>query len=129
MMLDLTVLRGTYAVCRLPPNSPAPEWLTGNFRAVSWSGGETSVVCAERCVPGDVIAERGWRALVVRGPLAFGLTGVLASIAQPLAEAAISIFAISTYDTDYVLVKQDSLDAAVRALEAAGHRVSGDVDG
>lgn len=127
--LDLTVVRDTLAVCRLPPGAPAPDWLAGDIRSVSWSGGETSVVCAERCVPGDVVAERGWRAVVVRGPLAFGLTGVLVSIAQPLADAGISIFVISTYDTDYVLVKRESLDAAVRVLQAAGHRVAAEVHG
>jgi hypothetical protein len=73
-------------------------------------------------VPADVRCEPGWRALAVKGPLDFGLTGILASIAAPLAEAGISIFAISTFDTDYVLVKAERLDDAVEALRRAGHR-------
>jgi hypothetical protein len=85
---------------------------------------ETSVVCAEADVPPDVRAERGRRALEVAGPLDLGLTGVLASIAVPLATARVAIFAVATYDTDYVLVRDDRLAAAVHALEDAGHRVT-----
>jgi hypothetical protein len=84
---------------------------------------ELSLVCAAQLAPQDAVVENGWSALVVDGPLDFGLTGILASIAGPLADAQISIFALSTYDTDYVLVKTDQADAAVRTLEAAGHTV------
>lgn len=84
---------------------------------------ETTVVCAEETVPGDVRAERGFRALAVAGPLDFALTGVLAALALPLAEAGVSIFAVSTYDTDHVLVREERLEEAVAALRAAGHRV------
>jgi uncharacterized protein len=124
MHLDLTELGETFAVCRLPAESAVPDWAAGVFRSVSWSRDETSVVCADRSVPADVPADRGWRALVVRGPLAFGLVGVIESIARPLADAGISLFAVSTFDTDYVLVKQEAIGAAVRAIEDAGHRVT-----
>ena len=86
---------------------------------------ELSIVCRDASVPASVTANRGWRAIAVDGTLDFALTGVLAALAAPLAAAGVSIFAMSTYDTDYVLVKQDTLDDAVAALRAAGHRFSG----
>ena len=86
---------------------------------------ELSIVCPDASVPAAVTAHRGWRAIAVDGTLDFALTGVLASLASPLASAGVSIFAVSTYDTDYVLVQQDALDRAVAALAAAGHRVHG----
>jgi len=84
---------------------------------------ELSLVCAESAVPQDVQCEPGWRLFKIAGPLDFALTGILESVAQPLAEAAISIFAISTYDTDYVMVKERDIEKAAQALEQAGHRV------
>ena len=84
---------------------------------------ETSIVCEEGRVPDGVQADTGWRAFKVAGPLDFSLTGILLAMAVPLAEAGVGIFAVSTYDTDYVLVKQGSLDAAVSALRSAGHVV------
>jgi hypothetical protein len=81
------------------------------------------VVCPESVVPEGVRREDGWRCLGVRGPLAFELTGVLAALAAPLAAAGVPIFALSTFDTDYLLVPGDRLDAALAALDAAGHRV------
>lgn len=90
---------------------------------MTWTVDETSVVCNAAAVPPGIQTETGWRAFVVAGPLDFGLTGILLSIAQPLAQAGISIFALSTYDTDYVLVKESNLDKAIAALVAAGHSV------
>lgn len=81
------------------------------------------MVCAESAVPAGLRCERAWRALRVEGPLDFALTGVLASLALPLAEAGVSIFAISTFDTDYVLVQEENLERAVNALRLAGHEV------
>ena len=81
------------------------------------------MVCGEADVPAEVAAERGFRRLTVRGPLEFSLVGVLASLTAPLAEAGVSIFSISTFDTDHVLVRGADLDRACSALEAAGHRV------
>ena len=81
-------------------------------------------MCADACVPQDVVAERGFRMLMVEGPLDFSLTGVMASIAGALAGAGISMFALSTYDTDYVLVRDDRLADAIEALQAAGWELS-----
>jgi uncharacterized protein len=123
MSVRLSVLPQTFAVCRLAPDAAVPPWARHGFVSVTRTPDELSVVCDQTSVPSDVEAERDWHCLAVQGPLPFSMTGVLASLAQPLAEANISIFAISTYDTDYVLVKTTSLEAAVAALRAAGHTV------
>ena len=81
------------------------------------------MVCPEANVSSSTQVEPGWRLLQVEGMLDFGLTGILSSLAGPLAEAHVSLFAVSTYDTDYVLVKEPQLAAAVQALTAAGHTV------
>jgi hypothetical protein len=123
-MLNLQVLPGLLAVCRLPAGSPFPEWVDdGTLVSVTRSEDETSIVCDASAVPPGVPAESGWRAIRVDGPLDFALTGVLLSIAQPLADAGVPIFALSTYDTDYVLVKESALPKALEVLSEAGHHV------
>lgn len=86
---------------------------------------ELSIVCSEDWVPEGAIAERGWVALKLEGPFPFSMTGVLASFLQPLAEAEIPLFAISTFDTDYVLIKRRNLEQAVVALGTAKHEKVG----
>ena len=81
-------------------------------------------MCPAASIPEGSVAERGWRCLKVHGPLDFSQTGILSSLAEPLAKAGLGIFAVSTYDTDYLLVKANELHKAVRALRQAGHRVS-----
>ena len=123
-MLHMTLLLGEFAICRLPAGSVLPEWATtGAFSSVSWTSDEISVVCEQAAVPAGVKSDAGWRAFKVAGPMDFSLTGILLSIAKPLADAEIGIFAVSTFDTDYVLVKEVSLDAVVVALTEFGHRV------
>lgn len=122
--LDLSVLGGTLAICRLSPDTSLPDWLPEDgFLSVTRTADELSIVCLEDAVPELVTASRGWRALRVEGPLDFSLTGVMASLAAPLAEAEISLFAIATYDTDYVLVSEENLLRALDVLRAAGHRI------
>ena len=123
-MLDLVVLPGLLAVCRLPAGCPPPPWRVGDtLTSVTHSADETSIVCDASAVPPGVTVESGWCAIKVAGPLDLGLTGVLLSVAQPLADAGVSIFALSTYDTDYVLVKESALAKAVATLSSAGHRI------
>jgi hypothetical protein len=123
-LLRLQLLPENLAVCRLEPDCPVPDWATqGPFYSVTRTVDELSVVCLERAVPEDVKAERGWRILRVEGPLDFALTGVLARLTTPLAEAGVSVFALSTYDADYLLVRDRDVPAAVAALRAAGHSV------
>jgi hypothetical protein len=123
--LDLKLMNGRMAVCRLAPDEDLPVWAlrAGAFSSVTRTADEWSVVCAEEVIPPGVRCEKGWRIFQVAGPLDFGLVGILDSIAGPLADAGVSVFALSTYDTDYVMVKAQSVDQAARALEAAGHRV------
>jgi hypothetical protein len=122
--LKLVVLNGELAVARLGADEAIPPWAAeGGVSSVTRTADELSVVCAAAGVPSNVRAERGWRCLQVVGNLDFSLTGVLASIAAPLAAAELSIFAISTYDTDYVLVRERDLAEAIGCLKAAGHEV------
>ncbi|HZY42181.1 MAG TPA: ACT domain-containing protein, partial [Anaerolineae bacterium] len=109
-MLTLSILSETLAICRLDRETIIPAWAAGEFVSITRTSDELSIVCDECNVPPGVKADRGWRALKVDGPLDLALTGVLVSIVQPLAEAKINIFAISTFDTDYVLVKAEKLD-------------------
>ena len=122
--LTLDLVPGSYAICRFAPGDPLPPWIMqGEFFSVTRTPAELSVVCNVAALPSGVKAEAPWLMLAVRGPLDFNITGVLAGLATPLAAAGISIFAISTYDTDYVLVRHDDLDRAERALRDAGHHI------
>lgn len=123
--LPLELLADTLAVCRLAADAPVPTWAVapGRFVTISRTADELSVTAPQAGVPLDIQCEREYRALRVKGPLPLNLVGILASIAEPLAEAGLSIFAISTFDTDYVLVKARDLEAAVRTLQHAGHQV------
>ncbi len=124
--LELDVLAGRYAVARLDPGASAPGWaVEGTLSALVRTAHELSVVCAADAVPGDVRREGPFAALAVRGPLDFALTGVLHALTDPLARAQVSIFALSTFDTDLVLVRQPDLERASAALRAAGHVVRG----
>lgn len=121
---DLAVLDGAHAVCRLPAGGEVPAWANEGegLRAVVRTPEELSIVCDERAVPAGVEASGGWRAMRVVGRLDLSLTGVLIELLAPLEGAQIPIFAISTFDTDYVLVPAGRLDDASTALESAGHR-------
>jgi hypothetical protein len=124
--LALDVLDVHLAICRMNHDAPIPSWLprtTSPLTAIVRTDDELSVVCPAAEVPGDVHHEGPWRALKVAGPLDFALVGILARLSAALADAGISIFAISTFDTDYLLVRGDTLDGAVAALRAAGHDV------
>ena len=122
--LNLELLAGTFAVCRLDADAPLPPWVApGGFVSLTRTDAELSIVCPQQGVPSDVQREAGWRCLRVKGPLGFGLTGILASLASPLASSGVSIFVVSTYDTDYLMVQERDLDRGVHALERAGHCV------
>ncbi len=124
MSLSLSLLPDSLAICRLDPDAGVPDWAGGGqFLSVCRTQDELSIVCAEAGVPEGVRADRGWRCLKVAGPLDLALTGILASLANPLAEAHINIFAVSTYDTDYLLVKEENLARSIDVLTWAGHRV------
>lgn len=122
----LSVLQGRIAVTQLPIASSYPlEWAAeGELFAIIKTKEEITVVCDESVVPVGVRCEPGWRALMVNGPLDFNQTGVLAALAVPLAQAGISIYSISTYNTDYILVKESTLPTALQVLTHAGHIIN-----
>jgi hypothetical protein len=128
-MLDLDLLPEEYSVCRLPAGTPLPASLIGGpadktVISLSWAPEELSVICPSDRVPQDAEADPAWRCLRVVGPLDLALTGVLASLIRPLADARVNIVTFSTYTTDYLLVPTVRLNEAIGTLVAAGHRVA-----
>jgi hypothetical protein len=125
---SLRVLPGALAIARLAGDAALPAWAAsagGPLWAVVRTAGELSIVCDQDAVPAGVPAQRGRRALEVAGPLDLSMTGVLAALTVPLAQAGVPVFALATYDTDYLLVGEDRLSDAAAALRGAGHRVHG----
>lgn len=121
---NLLLLDDLLAVCRFPGDAPVPDWAQGPaLSAFIRTPEELTIVCPAHVVPSGVIAETDWRALKVEGPLDFEQVGVLASLALPLAEAGVSIFALSTYSTDFILIKQSRVDLALAAIHQAGHQI------
>jgi hypothetical protein len=128
--VTLDVLPGVYAICRLSPNAAVPSWTGGGaLTSITRSSSELSIVCASDAVPAEVQAQRGYRGLAVRGPLDFSLVGIMATLAGALAAASVSIFVVSTYDTDYLFVREADFDRATAALRGAGHIVASNPPG
>ncbi len=127
--MRLLTLPGSYAVCRLDPAAPFPAWAGAAPGDALWSvtrtAAELSIVCPDARVPDGVRAERGFDAFVVEGPLDFSAVGILASLTRPLAEAGVSLIAISTFDTDYLLVRAADRGRALAAWRGAGHEIAG----
>ncbi len=122
--LQVRVVPGRFAVCRLPPDAAVPEWANGDdFQSITRTSDELSIVCADALVPRGKQCLRGYVAMRVEGTLAPELVGVLVSLATPLADAGIPILAIGTHDTDYVLVREADLERAIAVLQQAGHEV------
>jgi len=122
--MELTLLPGSFAVCRLAPDAVLPAPSGHSLWSVTRTADEISVVCEDREAPTGSRIEPGWAALRVEGPIAFTEIGVVAGISTRLAEAGVSIFVVSTFDTDYVLVKHERLRDAIAALESAGYRIA-----
>jgi hypothetical protein len=122
--LTLSILPDTLAIARLDANAAIPHWApAGNFFAITRTLDELSVVCSQTSVPDEIKCDQGWRCLKVEGPFDFSVTGIVASLAAPLARAGVSIFVISTYDTDYLLVKQENVEKAILVLTEQGHAI------
>ncbi len=125
-MAELTLILAPerFAICRLPPTAPIPPLpLNASLVSVTLTSDELSFVVPEYAAPADARIAGGWRALRVAGTLDFSLTGILASLATPLAKAGVSIFALSTFDTDYLLIQETGLEQALTVLRAEGHTV------
>ena len=121
--VDLEVLEGEYAVCLLPADQPAPDWVRGEgFSNVSYCDDELSIVCRSDRVPSDIEHEGEWTAMKLTGSFAFDETGVVLSVVRPLSEEGLGVFVVSTFKRDYLLVKTNDLAKAKAALSAAGHR-------
>src|SRR5215468_3279393 len=123
-LLTLAVLPDRYAICRLDSKTDIPEWANkGHFVSIARTPEEVSIVCLEANVPSGVEYEPAWRILRCEGPLDLSLPGIMASLAEPLADAGVPIFPIATHHTDYILVKEQHLETAINALTAYGHAV------
>ena len=113
-----------FAVCQLPPDTVAPALTTtASFISITRTAEELSIVCPVDQAPQNAKCESPWTCFKLEGPFAFSLTGVLASFLNPLAERGVPIFAVSTFDTDYVLVKREDAATALDTLQAAGHEL------
>jgi hypothetical protein len=124
MGLILTAMPETLTICRLASDAELPAWaIAGPFWSITRTPDELSIVVEKANAPADVPAEGTWRALKIAGPIALSAVGIMASIAEPLARAGINLFAISTFDTDYILVASERLEDARLALSEAGHIV------
>ena len=122
----LTILPEILSICRLDKDAAIPAWaLASRLFSLTRTAEELSVVAPQAQVPEGIKRDPGWRGLKVEGPLDLSATGVLASLTGPLAEGGISVFAVSTYDTDYLLVKARQLEKAVKVLTGKGHVVKG----
>ena len=121
---ELVVLQKNYGICKLGSKEPVPAWVDdGDFWSVSRTREELSIICEERLIPSSANAEGGYSCLYVLGPLGLTMVGVWASLTTSLADAGISVFAISTFDTDYLLVREAELPDAIDALRESGHVV------
>jgi len=127
--LKFRQIEGRFAVCRLPADASVPDWAAaGNFVSVTRTADELSIVCPLNNVPPEHKPEVPWVCFKLEGPFNFLQVGILASFIGPLAENGVPIFAISTYDTDYVLVREDFAGAASGALQEAGHELTSEAE-
>jgi hypothetical protein len=126
--LTLKILPNRLAVCRLEPDAALPDWVEQScFCSITRTQEELTIVCDEKLVALGITSEKGWRCFKVGGPLDFSQIGIVFSLTRPLAESAVPVFLISTFDTDYLMVKEKDLKKTVDALRAQGHRVTSDI--
>ena len=125
--MKLSVLEGTYAVCRLSPNTPIPDWsqkANQSFVSITQTAEELSIVCSEHLIPDGIKCEKSWKAIKVCGELDFGQIGIISSLSAPLAHNSIPVFIISTFNTDYIMVKQQYIEQTKSILRDNGHQLS-----
>ena len=125
-MLKFRQLPGLYAIVRMAPNTPVPDWATkgGNFTSITRTSDELSIVCRLTNLPADADSQLRWICLKLEGPFPFSQTGILLSFIEPLSNNGVPVFAISTFDTDYVLVPEEFAGQALQALNKAGHELN-----
>lgn len=122
--LKFRQLCGTYGIVRLAPRAAIPAWATsGEFTSVTHTADEISIVCSAKNIPEDISSGPRWTCLKLEGPFLFSQTGILLSFIQPLSGNGVPIFAVSTYDTDYVLIQEEHMGGVVELLRKAGHEL------
>jgi hypothetical protein len=122
--MNLHYLPGEYSICSLTPEEPLPDWDIGEgFYAYVRTDEEQSIICQTSQVPPGITQEADWCCFAVEGPLEFSQVGVLADLLHPLASAGVPVFVVSTYQTDYIMIKQEQQDTARKAWNKAGHMV------
>ncbi len=122
--LTMRILENNYSVCRLDSKAEIPLWpFKSEFYSITKTEDEVSIVCETTLLPENVQMEKDWRIFKVLGPLDFSLVGVLSEISTILANAGVSLFAISTYDTDYILVKEKDLCLASKVLRKKNYNI------
>ena len=122
--LELSLLPGRFAISKLAPDAHLPAWAArGSFYSVTRTRDELSIIVEETHVPAGTQSQSGWRVLRVHGPFILSEIGVLVSLTTPLADARVSVFVVSTFDTDYLLVTEEHLTSAIVALDRAGHSI------
>jgi len=124
MQLKLEPIPDRLAICRLEPDEELPSWVSGDFVSLTRTKEELSIVCRQELVPEEILCEQDWRGLRVVGQLDFTLVGIIASLTSTLAERGVSVFVVSTYDTDYLLIKEESFAVAKSALAEVGHTIN-----
>lgn len=124
IILSMKLLKDKYGVCRLDKSDLIPEWSqNSDFFSITRTADELSIVCTDTCIPDDIKCEKDWRILKALGPLDFSLIGILSKISTILAQNGISIFAVSTYDTDYILIKDKDINNAIDALSKENYEI------
>jgi hypothetical protein len=124
-VLKYSFVPGQFVICRLAAHDSIPEWaLRGAFQSVTRTADELSIVCPAESAPADVKAEAPWTCFKLLGPFPFSEVGVLASFINPLADRGIAVFPIATFETDYILIKEEFVGAAIEILRSAGHELT-----
>jgi uncharacterized protein len=123
--LTLTLLPQSFMICQLPRTESIPAWIHDlPFWSITRTDDEISLVIPESAVQNGWVISRSWRCFKINGPLDFSLIGILASLSKTLADAQISIFALSTYNTDYILVQSQHVESAIRVLSEGGNTIN-----
>jgi hypothetical protein len=123
--LKLSLLKDKYAICTLPNDTPIPDWaLTQSLISITRTGKELTIVCRMDSIPSELQSDLNWRCFRIDGSFDLNQIGVISSISSPLADAGISIYVISTYDTDYFLVQDKNVEQTISTLSNSGHSIT-----
>ena len=123
--LQLSLLKDKYGICTLPNTAPIPDWaLTQSLASITRTEKELTIVCRLEILPSQYQSDLNWRCFKIDGSFDLNQIGVISSISSPLADAGISIYVISTYDTDYFLIQEHNLKQTISTLSDIGHNIT-----